>query len=257
MPPSRQSSGVHVWYRCDTAGDGCQADPCPHWVFSVASASSIDLPHARFWHRVSANSGPDDCGAFALVRSISATQSAIVLTDSPAGTGRASLVSGLACLVAARLRAGASPAGALAIADRSVGTVVRKGDAPLVVAAFVAVLDHTSGSLLYAAAGHDVAFIARLDGSWRPLPGTGPILGGAGIARFNVRRMFMRPGDTLVAATAGDRTVADEIVGSARRALACGADAAAAVIAATTRFGPGGSGADFAAIVTTLERRAA
>lgn len=213
----------------------------------------MDRPGARFWHRVAAPSQPHDCGAYALVRGVSHTESAIVLTDSPAGTGRAQLVGGLACAIVSRLATGASPAGALMLADHSVRTLAP----PLLVTTFVGVLDHTNETLLYAAAGHEIALIIRRDGVCRRLSTTGPVLGSARDPRFNVRRVAMRAGETLVATTSNDETFVSEIVRSARLALERAADPAVAVVEAVGRFGLGRTPDGYATVVTALAPRAA
>ena len=217
----------------------------------------IDRPHARFWHRVSAGSRPEDCGAFAIFRDISPVESGIVLTDAPAANGRAHLVAGLACLVLAKLNVGASPAGALAIADRSVRSVRRMNEPPLDLACFVATLNRSTGVLLYASAGHDLAFILRPDGSTRMLSVTGPRLATLEKPSFHVRRIPLQSGGSLVAATAANDAFATEIARSARIAIQQSADPAAAVVETLSRFRPIIHDAGCAALVSMIEEWAA
>lgn len=176
-----------------------------------------------------------------------------MLADAPAGTGRAHLVGQLACLIASKLCAGASPAGALTIANRSVRTVVRRGEPPLLVSAFVAVVDESDGSLTYAAAGQNVAFIVQPNGTPRLLAPTAPELGLVDAPRVNVRRVFIQADETLVATTASEPSALTEIAYSVHTALIADHDPSDAAVT-TIR---GLTARDCATVVTRLVPRAA
>jgi hypothetical protein len=142
------------------------------------------------------------------------------------------------------------------LADRSIRSV-QPNDEPFSVAAFVAMLDHTNGTLLYAGAGREIAFVIQPDGVHKILPATGPALGSWARPRFNARRIALRPGETLVATTAADGAFVSEIVRTARVALEDHADPSLAVIEAVGRFGLSRVPDGYATVVTTLGTRSA
>jgi serine phosphatase RsbU (regulator of sigma subunit) len=83
---------------------------------------------------------------------------------------------------------------------------------------FVGVIDLENGTVRYASAGHEPAWV-RFGREVRVLPPTGPIVGIVDDARYETRTLLLRPGDGIVVSTDGlteSRDAAGRMLGAER-----------------------------------------
>jgi serine phosphatase RsbU (regulator of sigma subunit) len=184
--------------------------------------------------------GGERCGDAILVFGLHSGRQAIVVLD-VAGHGRARspLSSAVAEAICTSLRSDGSPAAALESADARLRTL--DDDLPYAVA-FAAVIHPVTRTVVYASAGHDVAFTLADDGRVRDLAPTAPMLGIPLPYRACDATFMLAPGETLVVVTDGisDSRPAGSnrffgVAGTAfaiARALRRGDDPAHAVLAA-------------------------
>jgi serine phosphatase RsbU (regulator of sigma subunit) len=119
--------------------------------------------------------GGQRCGDVASLLPLSSGRTAIVVIDVAGhGTARAPLSTALAEVVTASLRRDGSPALAINCADQ---LLLASGDESPYAVAFVALVNPVFRTVVYASAGHDVAFTLADDGRIRHLAQTAPMLG--------------------------------------------------------------------------------
>ena len=93
------------------------------------------------------------------------------------------------------------------------------GDAHIFATLFLGILDPTTGELLYANCGHLPPLLERIDGSVERLMPTGPAVGLLPDAHFRAGRVWLQPGERLLAYTDGvteAREGQGEMFGAAR-----------------------------------------
>jgi len=140
-------------------------------------------------------------GDVALVLPLEGGRTAIVVIDVAGhGASRAPIASAITDEVIASLRRDASPAAALGRADERLRTF--DDECPYAVA-FVALVHPALRTVIYASAGHDVAFKLADDGQIRHLPPTSPMLGIPLVNYACDALCLLAPAETLVIATDG------------------------------------------------------
>jgi phosphoserine phosphatase RsbU/P len=199
-------------------------------------------------------------GDAAFVLPLDSGRTGIVVIDVAGhGAARAPLSSAIADEITAGLRCDGSPAAALGRADAFLRTI--DDESPYAVA-FVAVVHPSLRTVVYASAGHDVAFALADDGRIRDLPPTAPMLG-IPIANHACEAIFvLDPTETLVVATDGisdSRPAGSDdffgAIGTAHavtRSLRAGTDPAQGVFEAACAHGGGDQADDVAVIVARL-----
>jgi len=203
------------------------------------------------------------CGDVAFDFALTGGRHAVAVVD-VAGHGRtrARLSGALAFSVARHLVAFADPVAALLAAD----AVLRRDadDLPYAVG-FVAVIDAAFGTIEYASAGFDTAFILSGDAERCPLTATGAMLGAPFMPNLRATMRSFVAGEALVIATDGAAEsrapsnlrffgtsgVADAV----RSALRVGDDPARAVYAAARRYAGGAQQDDIGVSVLRFARR--
>ena len=202
------------------------------------------------------------CGDVVRTLPLRSGRTAIIVIDVAGhGPGRASLSSAIADKIATALSHDESPASALARADQLLRTV--DDESPYAVA-FVALLHPVLRTVVYASAGHDVAFTLADDGRPRHLMPTAPMLG-IPLANHACDAVFiLDPTETLVIVTDGishsHLVGSDDFFGTFRtarvvaRSLHGGNDPARAVLTAA-RAHEGGHQADDVGVVVACFRR--
>jgi hypothetical protein len=201
------------------------------------SAESTDLAvSSAVW----SYDGGQRCGDAVLTLALTSGRRAVVVLD-VAGHGRvrAPLSAAVAEAICASLRIDGSPSAALEAADARLRTL--EDDLPYAIA-FVAVIHPATRTVVYASAGHDVAFTLAGNGRIRHLAPTAPMLGIPLAYRACDATFVLDPSETLVVVTDGvsDSRPAgsDRFFGAAgtayavARSLRCGDDPAQAVLAA-------------------------
>lgn len=200
--------------------------------------------------------GGERCGDMAFVLPLDSDRTAIVVIDVAGhGAARAPLSSALADEVTSGLRRDGSPAAALACADQRLRTF--DDEFPYAVA-FVALVHPALRTVIYASAGHDVAFTLAADGRIRHLAPTASMLGIPLANNACDAAFVLDPTETLVIATDGiaDSRPAgsDQLFGASgtaravARSLRDGSDPARTVLEAAYAHG-GGRPTDDAGIV--------
>ena len=147
------------------------AAPVRDALLALAAPSAIQT-----WHGVRPANGDDGpCGDRVLVLPLSSGHAAIIVIDVAGhGAARAPLSAVIADEIIASLLADASPALALGTADARLREF--DDESPYAVA-FVALVHPSLRTVVYASAGHDVAFTLADDGRIRILAPTAPMLG--------------------------------------------------------------------------------
>jgi serine phosphatase RsbU (regulator of sigma subunit) len=217
----------------------------------------------RTWHVVrSAYAHGGRCGDVAFALLLSSGCTAIVVIDVAGhGAARAPLSSAIADAITAALLSDASPGAALGCADERLRTF--DDESPYAVA-FVALVHPALRTVVYASAGHDVAFALADDGRVRQLAPTVPMLGIPVAVRVRDGAFALGATETLVIVTDG---VADSrpagsnhFFGAERtaravaRSLRAGGDPARAVLDAACAHAHGRQADDIAIAVTRVER---
>lgn len=232
---------------------------CVRDAFSpVPSPSSL-----RTWHVVRAAHALDGpCGDRAFVLPLDSDRLAIVVVDVAGhGAARAALSSAIAEAITSTLLRDPSPAAALGGADDRLRAC--EDESPYAVA-FVALVHPRLRTVVYASAGHDIAFVLADDGRVRHLPPTASMLG-IPITVNPCDAMFvLEPTETLVIATDG---VADSRpAGSAHffgaertaravaRSLRAGHDPARGVLEAACAHEGGRQADDMGVVVVRVTR---
>lgn len=202
------------------------------------------------------------CGDQAVVLPLSSGRTAIIVVDIAGhGVGRALLSSAVVDEILAGLIHDESPASALARANQFLRTV--EDETPYAVA-FVALLHPVLRTVVYASAGHDVAFMLADDGSIRHLMPTAPMLG-IPLADHACDSVFsLEATEALVIVTDGisdsHRAGSDDFFGATRTALAVmvsrieGPDPSLAILEAARAHEGGIQADDAAALVVRLPR---
>jgi serine phosphatase RsbU (regulator of sigma subunit) len=166
--------------------------------------------------------GGTRCGDLAVALPLSSGRTAIILIDITGhGAGRAALSSALTDEIVTALVHDESPSAALDRADQLLRTV--DDETPYAVA-FAALVHPVLRTVVYASAGHDVAFTLADDGSIRHLMPTAPMLG-IPLANHACDAAFtLDATETLVIVTDGisdsHRAGSDDFFGATRTALA-------------------------------------
>jgi hypothetical protein len=187
--------------------------------------------------------GGERCGDVAVTFALNSGRRAVVVLDVAGhGRARAPLAAVVAEAICASLWIDGSPAAALEAADERLRTL--DDDVPYAVA-FVAVIHPVTRTVVYASAGHDVAFTLTGHGRTRDLAPTAPMLGIPLRYRACNATFVLDPCETLVVVTDGisDSRPAgsNRFFGAAgtacavARALRCGDDPAQAVLDAAER----------------------
>ena len=201
--------------------------------------------------------GGTRCGDLAVALPLSSGRTALIVIDIAGhGADRASLSSAIADEIVTALIHEESPASALDRADQLLRTV--DDETPYAVA-FVALVHPALGTVVYASAGHDVAFTLGDDGSIRHLMPTAPMLG-IPLAYNACDAVFtLDPTETLVIVTDGisDSRLAGshDFFGATRTALAVtrsridGTDPSQAILEAARAHEGGVQADDDAALV--------
>lgn len=216
----------------------------------------------RTWHVVRAahaHNGP--CGDLAVTLPLRSGHTAIVVIDVAGhGATRAGMSSAIADAITAALLRDASPAVALGCADERLRTF--DDESPYAVA-FVALVHPVLRTVVYASAGHDVAFRRADDGRLRHIVPTAPMLG-IPLAINSCDAVFViDPTETLVVATDGasdSRPVGSNrffgAEGTARAvagSMRDGDDPARAVLEAACAHAGGHQPDDVAVVVVRIE----
>jgi sigma-B regulation protein RsbU (phosphoserine phosphatase) len=200
------------------------------------------------------------CGDVLRTLPLRSGHTAIIVVDIAGnGAGRAPLSSAISDEIATALSHGESPASALDKADQLLRTI--DDEAPYAVA-FVAVLHPTLRTVVYASAGHDVAFTLADDGRVRHLMPTAPMLG-IPLANHACDAVFVLDArETLIIATDGisdSRPAGSDqffgAIGTARavtRSLSEGGDPAQAVLEAARAHEGGRQTDDVAVLIARL-----
>jgi serine phosphatase RsbU (regulator of sigma subunit) len=204
--------------------------------------------------------GGTQCGDLAVTLPLSSGRTAIIVLDIAGhGAGRASLSSAIADEILTALVDDASPASAIDRADHLLRTV--DDDTPYAVA-FVALIHPILRTVVYASAGHDVAFTLADDGRIRHLMQTASMLG-IPLANHACDAVFtLDATETLVIVTDGisdsHRAGSDDFFGATRTALAVtrsridGTDPSQAILEAACAHEGGVQVDDDAALVVCL-----
>lgn len=197
------------------------------------------------------------CGDRAITLPLRSGRTAFVLLDIAGhGASRAFLSSAVANEIVRALMHDESPASALGRADRLLQTI--DDESPYAVA-FAAVVDPALQTLVYASAGHDVAFLLADNGTVRHLMTTAPMLGIPLVKNAFDSVLMLEPSDTLVIVTDGisdsRRAGSEEFFGASRAALAVtrsridGRDPSRAILEAARAYEGGVQADDHGAIV--------
>jgi len=232
-----------------------------HFVAPVAHVRAEVPSTIRTWHGVRAVNGRDGPGGDRVfVLPLSSGRSAIAVIDVAGhGMARAPLSSVIAGTIIASLLRNASPAMALGCADERLRTF--DDELPNAVA-FVALVHPILRTVVYASAGHDVAFTIADDGHTRDLASTTPMLGIPLTVHACDAVFTLAPLETLVIATDG---VSDSrptgsrnffgVCGIARtvvRSLHNGSDPAWAVLQAACTHAHGTQADDYGVVVARI-----
>ena len=204
--------------------------------------------------------GSQRCGDVACVLPLSSGRTAIVVVDVAGyGADRAPLSWALAKTITASLQRDGCPAVALSCADRLLRA--SSDESPYAVA-FVALVHPVLRTVVYASAGHDVAFVLAQDGRIRHLAPTAAMLGIPLTNHACDAAFVLAPSDTVVIVTDGvsDSRPAGSAeffgaTGTARavtRSLSYGADPARAVLEAACAHEGGCQADDIAVLVARL-----
>lgn len=227
-------------------------------LFMLPAPSAIQT-----WLGVRPANGDDGpCGDRVLVLPLSSGRTAIIVVDVAGhGAARAPLSAVIAEEIITSLLADASPALALGSAD---ARLRESGDEFPYAVAFVALVHPSLRTVIYASAGHDVAFTLADDGRTRNLGPTAPMLGIPLTLNPCDAVFTLGPAETLVIATDGISDCrpprserffgASGIASVVARSLHDGGDPARAVLVAA-RAHAAGSQADDAGVVVARPRR--
>jgi serine phosphatase RsbU (regulator of sigma subunit) len=234
-----------------------------HSVPSLVDGTSITAQAALMVSSsIRSCDGGARCGDQAIVLPLSSGRTAIIVIDIAGhGAGRAVLASVVADEIVRALIHDASPSSALDQADQLLRTV--DDETPYAVA-FVALVHPVLRTVVYASAGHDVAFTLADDGSIRHLMQTAPMLG-IPLANHACDAVFaLEATETLVIVTDGisdsHRAGSDDFFGAIRTALAVkrsridGLDPSQAILEAARAHEGGIQTDDVAALVIRLPR---
>jgi len=201
------------------------------------------------------------CGDLTVALPLSSGRTAFIVIDIAGhGAGRAALSSAIADEIVTALIHDESPASALGRADQLLRTV--DDDTPYAVV-FVALVHPILRTVVYASAGHDVAFTLAEDGGTRHLMPTAPMLG-IPLTNNACDAVFtLDPTETLVIVTDGisdsHRAGSDDFFGATRTALAVtrarisGTDPSRAILEAARAYEGSVQADDAAALVVRLQ----
>jgi serine phosphatase RsbU (regulator of sigma subunit) len=206
-----------------------------------------------------ANAQHGRCGDVAFALPLGSGRAVIVVVDVIGhGAAPAPLSSAIGDAIATALLRGASPAQALGCADNRLRTLA--AESPYAVA--FAALVHPSRTLVYASAGHDLAFALHDDGRIEQLAPTAPMLGIALVFRACDAVLPLDTTETLVIATDG---VADshpagsknffsvaQVARVVKQSLREDGDPARAVLDAACAYGGGRQNDDMGVVVARV-----
>jgi serine phosphatase RsbU (regulator of sigma subunit) len=223
----------------------------------VEGTPRTSLPEFVVSSAVRSFDGGECCGDMVFVLPLDSGRKAIVVIDIAGhGLARAPLSSAIAEAINEALQGDASPSVALQRADELLQTF--EDESPYAVA-FVAVVHPAVRTVVYASAGHDVAFTLADDGRIRHLMPTAPMLGIPLRNHACDATFVLDPTETLVVATdgVGDSRPAgsDHFFGAGRtaravaRSLRSGTDPARAVLEAAYAHGGDYLADDAAAVI--------
>lgn len=207
--------------------------------------------------------GSTHCGDVAYVLPLDSGRTAIVVLDVAGhGSARAQLAAILADAVTASLQRDGSPSVALSCANE---LLLNSSDESPYAVGFIALVHPALRTVIYASAGHDVAFAMTDDGRMQNCAQTGPMLGVALADNLCDAIFLIEPYETLVIATDGisdSRPPGSQLffggTGTAQavaRALRNGCDPAQAVIDAARAHEGGRQTDDVAVIVAGFDPR--
>jgi serine phosphatase RsbU (regulator of sigma subunit) len=222
----------------------------PAFTPSVQSWTVVRAAHAR----------GERCGDVARVLPLDAARTAIVVVDVAGhGAARAPLSSAISDVIVTALLRGASPAEALGCVDGLLRACA--DDVPYAVA-FAAVVNALMRTVVYASAGHDVAFTLDDGGHRRHLGATAPMLGIPIRCHPCDAAFVLEPTESLVIVTDGvsdsRRAQSDDFFGVDRtaraveRSLRAGSDPACSVLDAACTFAGGRQADDIAVVVARV-----
>ena len=229
----------------------------------VEGTPRTSLPEFVVSSAVRSFDGGERCGDMVFVLPLDSGRKAIVVIDIAGhGLARAPLSSAIAEAISEALRGDASPSVALQGADELLQTF--EDESPYAVA-FVAVVHPAVRTVVYASAGHDVAFTLADDGRIRHLMPTAPMLGIPLRNHACDATFVLDPTETLVVATdgVGDSrpTGSDHFFGAGAaaravaRSLRSGSDPARTVLEAAYAHGGDYLADDAGAIIVRLRPR--
>ena len=227
----------------------------------LVDGTATEQPTLLVWSSVRSCDGSARCGDLAIALPLSSGRTALIVIDITGhGAGRAPLASVIADEIITALIDDESPSAALDRADQLLRTI--DDETPYAVA-FVALLHPVLRTIVYASAGHDVAFTLAKDGRVRQLIQTAPMLG-IPLANHACDAVFaLDPSETLVIVTDGvsDSHLAGSLdfFGAARTAHAVtrsridGTDPSQAILEAARAHEGGIPADDAAALVVHLQ----
>jgi hypothetical protein len=227
-------------------------------VDGIRATAQVGLTASSF---VRSCDGGARCGDLAFALPLASDRTAVIVIDIAGhGAGRAALSSAIAKKIVASLIHDPSPASALDRADQFLRTVA--DETPYAVA-FVALVHPVLRTVVYASAGHDVAFTLADDGRIRQLMPTAPMLG-IPLANHACDAVFrLGATEALVIVTDGvsdsHRAGSNDFFGTGRTALAVtrsridGTDPSRAILAAARAHEGGVQADDDAAIVVGMQ----
>lgn len=228
-------------------------------VDGIRATAQVGLTASSF---VRSCDGGARCGDLAFALPLASDRTAVIVIDIAGhGADRALLASVMANEIVTALIHDASPASALDRADQLLRTA---GDETPYAVAFVALVHPVLRTVVYASAGHDVAFTLADDGSSRRLMPTAPMLG-IPLANHACDAVFTFDAtESLVVVTDGisDSHLAgsDDFFGATRTALAAarsqidGTDSSQAILEAARAHEGGVQADDDAVLVARLQR---
>ncbi len=225
-----------------------------------AFTSTPSVTAVETWHvtrAAYAQAGP--CGDVALAWPLRSGRTALVVVDAAGhGAARAPFASAVADTIMTELVRGESPAAALGCADELVRRCAEQS--PYAVA-FAALLHPVLRTVVYASAGHDVAFALSDRGELRRLAPTAPMLGIPLAVNSCDAALSLSPTETLVIVSDGvadsrpagsdDFFGAERIARTVARSLLEGGDPARALLHAACAHA-GRQADDVAALVARI-----
>ena len=232
-----------------------------HGTLGAVEGALVSAPSAmRVSSAVRSYDGGLRCGDVPSVLPLSSGRTAIVVIDVAGhGTARAPLSTALDDVMTASLRRDGSPALALNCAHQ---LLLASGDELPYAVAFVALVNPVFRTIVYASAGHDVAFTLADDGRIRHLAQTATMLGLPLTNNACDAVFVLDPRETLVIATDGisdSRPAGSDqffgalgTAGAVTRSLFNGSDPAQAVLDPACAHAGGRQADDVAVLVARL-----